>query len=90
MNDAEFDARFDMLTLDEIWERVRKRFDVGLLVAQKDLDTQREDIRFYIKGGVLCLALAEYAKLRLCFLEERRFIMKTEQMIEDDAEEEED
>lgn len=55
-----------LVSMDEIWEELKKRFDAVLLVDLKTYDSEREGAQISFKGGkFICIGLAEYAKKKI-------------------------
>ncbi len=60
MNDLSF-----VLTSD-LWDELKKRYDVCIFVGSKDLDKKTGDFSLYFHGGqALCIGLAEVAMAKL-------------------------
>ena len=55
-----------LVSMDDIWEELKKRFDACLLVDLKEYDEQREGAQISYHGGkFICIGLAEYAKEKI-------------------------
>lgn len=86
MTDSEFDTAFGLLTTNEVWARLKTRFDAGVLVFVKGLDNKRESVEMYTMGGVICRGLVDHAHSRLDYENQIQFYSDEEHEIPDDSE----
>ena len=55
-----------LVSMDDIWEELKRRFDAILLVDLKSYDEHREGAKISYKGGkFICMGLADYAKEKI-------------------------
>jgi hypothetical protein len=51
-----------LVSMDDIWDEIKKRFDCVLLVDLKSIDSNREGAQVSFHGGKFaCIGLAQYA-----------------------------
>lgn len=57
-----------LISMDDIWEEIKKRFDAVVLIDMRTLDDTRESSQISYKGGQFtCLGMVEKAKSELLF-----------------------